>query len=525
MSLHDTLPSPSDRASLPLQRRLWPAVSSRTTGSGWRYFGLFVASFAIAALSLLVLPNSIAYDPWSWLVWGREIAHLALNTSGAASSVKPLPMMMTAIYSVTGPLAPWLWLVTARAGAVMGLLLAYRLGARIAGPVAGVVALIALLSSVQFASYLVLQGMAEPMGAAFALAAVESHLDGRRRATVVWLTGVCLIRIEAWPFACGYALWCIWAARARTPTASVATDQQTRPARLPTWLQGISWRAVIGLAVLAVAIPAVWFLPDLWGSGNLLRSAQSATHESQGGPLLSRVPGLATIREAAGVMPIPFVVAFVLRWVADLVALVRGHRTRTWWLGSLAVCWLVIEAAMAQLGLATGAPRYLLPGGTVLAALVAGCLFGQVVHWAMARWGRFRLTAPALGMVCVLIVAAVAIHDGAGLIPEHFRDAERSGRATHEIGPLVNRNGTRAALRSCGGTVATGPFQVPLLAWTLDRPVGTVADRAGSHGTVFALNGRPKIPAAYRRAYHVVASIGPKGARWVELTTCSGSRR
>lgn len=529
MRLHDTLPPTSDTATLPPQQRSWARIPGRLS----RYVLPIAGSFVIAVLSLLVLPNSIAYDPWNWLVWGREIAHLALNTRYAASSVKPLPMMFDTVFSVTGPLAPWLWLVTARAASAMALFLAYRLGARLAGPVAGVIALIALLSSLQFASYLMVQGMAEPMGAAFALAAAEAHLDGRRRATLVGLIGVCLIRIEAWPFACGYALWCILRPRIQSWRASrPATDQrrvdgepQPRRLHLGGWLEGISWRGVIGLAVLALAIPAVWFLPDLWGSGDLLRSAQTATHESQGGPLLSKIPGLATVNEARQLLPLPFTAAFVWRWGADMVALIRRRRTPTWWLGSCAMCWLVIEAVMAQLGVATGAPRYLLPGATCLAAVVAGFAWAQVFRWVIARWGRFRLTVPALSVVCAVIVLGLAFHEGVGQIPKRLRAGERSGQAGREIGAFVRRTGGRAAVLSCGGTVATGPYQVPMLAWKLNVPVGSISDRVGPRGTVFALNHRPRVPARYRHDYHVVATTAATGARWVKLTTCPASSR
>jgi hypothetical protein len=40
-----------------------------------------VAAFALATLSLL-LPSVPTYDPWAWLIWGREIAHGELVTTG-----------------------------------------------------------------------------------------------------------------------------------------------------------------------------------------------------------------------------------------------------------------------------------------------------------------------------------------------------------------------------------------------------------------------------------------------------------
>ena len=49
---------------------------------------------ALAALSLL-LPSEPSYDPWAWIVWGREIAFLELDTTGGPSW-KPLPVAVHA---------------------------------------------------------------------------------------------------------------------------------------------------------------------------------------------------------------------------------------------------------------------------------------------------------------------------------------------------------------------------------------------------------------------------------------------
>ena len=68
----------------------------------------------IAALSLLA-PFEPLYDPWAWLVWGRELAALDLDT-GAGPSWKPLPVLVTTLLSPAGGAAPELWLFVARTG-------------------------------------------------------------------------------------------------------------------------------------------------------------------------------------------------------------------------------------------------------------------------------------------------------------------------------------------------------------------------------------------------------------------------
>src|SRR4051794_16567270 len=69
---------------------------------------------ALAGLSLL-LPSAPTYDPWAWILWGREILHLDLATTGGPSW-KPLPVLLTTPFALFGAAAPALWLVTARAG-------------------------------------------------------------------------------------------------------------------------------------------------------------------------------------------------------------------------------------------------------------------------------------------------------------------------------------------------------------------------------------------------------------------------
>ncbi|MET0836996.1 MAG: hypothetical protein ABWY97_09460, partial [Thermoleophilaceae bacterium] len=89
---------------------------------------LLAACLALAAVSLL-LPSEPSYDPFAWLVWGREIAHGHLDTTGG-SSWKPLPVVFTTVFSFAGEAAPALWLVASRAGALLAVAMAGRLAAR-----------------------------------------------------------------------------------------------------------------------------------------------------------------------------------------------------------------------------------------------------------------------------------------------------------------------------------------------------------------------------------------------------------
>src|SRR5687768_10663227 len=83
-----------------------------------------LACVALATLAL-ALPVTLAYDPWAWLVWGREVAHGDLDTLGGPSW-KPLPVLVATALSALGDLGPAAWLVLARTGGLLALVGAYR---------------------------------------------------------------------------------------------------------------------------------------------------------------------------------------------------------------------------------------------------------------------------------------------------------------------------------------------------------------------------------------------------------------
>ena len=70
--------------------------------AGWRlYAALGAGALLIGALSLLI-PSTPSYDPWAWIVWGREIVHLNLQTTGGPTW-KPLPVIFTIVVRAVRP--------------------------------------------------------------------------------------------------------------------------------------------------------------------------------------------------------------------------------------------------------------------------------------------------------------------------------------------------------------------------------------------------------------------------------------
>jgi hypothetical protein len=459
---------------------------------GWLV--LLVGAFALAAASLLVLTHSIAYDPYSWVIWGRETAHLNLDTQHAATAVKPLPIFITTLLAPTGSAEPVMWLVVSRAGALLALALAFRLGRRLGGVGAGIIAAVGLAGCNQVISYLFMNGMSEPMAAAAFLAAADNALQDRRRSTLGCLAVAGLLRPEAWFFLFGYCAW--------------LGLRASMPRRLL-------------LAVIAVVIPASWFVIDWFGSGHLLRSEGPASQQSQGGPLLTREPGLATVRETWHLVSGPIIVLFLLGLALAIVTWRRDGRARpSLWLALAALGWLVIAAAMAQARVATGANRYLLPGAA-LACVVAGVFVTDCAR-AVVRL-RPRSRGPvAVVVLGVLVLGALFIprvrlvhtqvHDG--VVTSH-----RLTRLADSLPNAIRLAGGRDAIVRCG-PVSTEAFQVPLVAWQLRLPVGKVTIHTLVPGTVLQLARAPRIPAALSNSYRNLGSVGRPGERWSVLTTC-----
>jgi|GEM_PF-1075814 len=212
-----------------------------------------LACLALAALSAVALPTVASYDPWSWIVWGREIAdpHLSFAVDGGPSW-KPLPVIFTTIYALFGSAAPTLWVITARAGGLLGLLAAWRLARRLVGPggwgvLAGCLAALGVALTQDWGYYM-FRGTSEPLLIGCWLWALDRHLDGRRGMALLLGVATGLMRPEVWPLLLLYAAW-LWV---RDP------------------------RLRLAVATGLIAIPFFWFVPPWIGSGHPFLAATHA---------------------------------------------------------------------------------------------------------------------------------------------------------------------------------------------------------------------------------------------------------
>ncbi len=456
-----------------------PAVTRRLAG-GRLYVALAAGALVICALSLLI-PSTPSYDPWAWLVWGREIVHLDLHTTGGPTW-KPLPVIFTTLFAPFGRAAPDMWLVVARAGALMAAAMVFKLAWRVVvglgsvisgdgvdaaarrrlvlGPalLAGVLATISLSFSDSFITDNAL-GYSEGLMTALVLIALDLHLDGRHR----WAFGVgfaaALDRPEIWLVWGPYGLWLFW----KDPGAR---------------------KLVIGLFVL---IPVLWFVPEYWGSGHFFRGVSRAQHVRSNSPALKSCPFCALVVDhawpkvllrikIAAAVAIGFALLLLLRrWRAGQRRF-ENDRERSLavlaLVGLLGAGWWVLIGLMTQAGF-SGNDRYLVLGAALIN--VAGAAGWG---WAALEVGgvlRRRLTGrSATGLVWSSVALFALIFAFVpNWVANNLNDLQRTHRALVYQAQLrasaaaaVTKLGGASKLFACG-SVQTEGFQVPMLAWQL----------------------------------------------------------
>ena len=410
---------------------------------------------ALAGLSLL-LPSEASYDQWAWLVWGREVSQLELDTT-AGPSWKPLPVALTALFwplaELDRELPPALWMVVARTGALLALVLAFRLARRLtgsgpAGVLAGAVAVLALVltpDAYQFTAH----GSEAPLAVAFMLWAVERHLDGRRDHAVVLGTLGCLLRPELFLFLAPYAAWVFW----------------SRPRLRPL------------VAGLMLVLPLAWLVPDWLGSGNPIDGAEQARSEPFWSLSHHETPWKrATLRVHNHAGP----VAELLALLAVTVALWRRQVV----IVALAVAGgaeILLYVGMTEFGF-SGNPRYVLPALTVIAVL-AGVGAGRAAEATGYLAGRLRRrgAAPAGTAVAAALLVVLAwpqTDRRVDRLRHEVREVSKRMRLHDQLERGIELAGGRAAVDRFGPATTNRALQ-PHLAWELGRSLHEIQTAHG----------------------------------------------
>jgi hypothetical protein len=462
-------------------RAAWAAVTPRLAG-GRLYLVMAGVALVIATLSLLI-PSTPSYDPWSWLVWGREIAHLDLQTTGGPTW-KPLPVIFTTVFSLFGKAAPDLWLVVARAGALMAVAMVFKMCARLTrqlavrsgedteasrlrmtlGPavLAGLVAAFGLTFAGGFITGSAL-GYSEGLMTAIVLIAVDRHLDGQPRQAFAVGFAAALDRPEIWLFWGPYGLWLFW----KDPGAR---------------------KLVIAMFAL---IPVLWFLPEYWGSGHFFRGVTRAHTPRSNSAAFAKCPFCTEFaKHAWPTVPTRTKAVAMIAAVAAAVGLWRTFRSggrqalmtpRRQAMAGIAIAatlgfgWWIVISVMTQIGF-SGNDRYLILGAA-LVEIAGGVGFG----WAALELGRAlpsrlggargRLSgtvggwavAGAIGACFLLLPSWIG-----GLV--HIRKIHKAlvyqAHLRTDLAKAVAEVGGPARVLRCGSVMTEG-FQVPMVAWAL----------------------------------------------------------
>jgi hypothetical protein len=455
-----------------------PAASPR------RFYAVLAAlTLSLGALSLLA-PSTPSYDPWSWIVWAREIVHGHLTITSSGTSWKPLPMLFTIPFALAGRAAPDLWLMVARAGAIAAVLMAARLAYRftralgdaaqgLAARLPAILAAVIAAAALGFAAsgdYISSNGLgySEALATALLLVALECHLDGRRRAAFLVGFLVALDRPEIWLFWVPYGLWL------------ARRDRAMRPL----------------VAACLVAQPIVWFVPVYLGSGHFGASVTRAQHPRANSLAFASSPFLSELGHAAwptmmlrikimGLLVIPG--AGALLWGGYRrhggAAVLATPRARALGAAALfgvgAIAWFVLIALMTQLGF-SGNDRYLVLGSALLdicgavgfgwLALELGRALGAVRAPGVLRSLR---RPPGLAGAGALGATAVFMLAPAWLLAQDFVSLPRlhgsllyQARLRENLPRAIAAGGGARALERCGQIMTEG-FQVPMVAYSL----------------------------------------------------------
>ncbi len=437
--------------------------------------------FVLAVISVIVISWVPSSDPWAWIDWGQELASSSIPVGlGGGPSWKPFPAFFTTIFGFFGHSAPNLWLVVTRTASLLALVAAFRLGRRFAGPLAGIVAVLALCLAQDWMFY-VARGASEPVVAALTLWAIDRHLNGSPRVAFFLVFLATLNRPEFSVFMFLYAVY-LWL---RVPG--------TKP-------------LVIGLLIL---VPVAWLGPPKIITGNAFQ-AGSAALGGKGSPGTA----FAELKSSVGLLGVP---TLVFAAVGLVFAYIRREKVLLW-LGAGAIAWALMVAIITQV--AYGLPRYLLPGG-VIACVLAGVgvvWLAEAIAGALGARRQQSGVATATVAVGLLLLAATlpwSITRARALVHQGHQ-ADMAATYQKRLFAAVDQvGGTLRVLPCRSSQVAVNHTMASAIAWKLKVRLSTVKPLMRGTGFVFSAphtsvtGTTPPIAHVSARTIRTIAVVGP----------------
>ncbi len=432
---------------------LWrrrPAISTKPLDHPWALVNIGILILAI--IIVRIDHTSPGYDPYGWLDWGYEGIRGTLSLAGAPSW-KPVTFCFTLIYSIFGHYSYWLWVTTATAAGIGGLVIGGRVAYRIVRPYSEYVwpAVAAALfagigiglittddtgSITPYAHY-ILSYQSDPMLVLFFLLGIDAFISRKYSWTHTWLLLVSLGRPEGWIVLGPYAVWC--------------------------WFKHPDMRRLI--VVELVLIPLLWFgLPVLCGqpwdvASKLALKSPRELHGNKIVGVIDRYKNLTYWPIFAGAA-----VALVF------AAIKRSPQLMT--VAAAVVAWMICEIGFALHGF-PGVSRYMFEAGATTVVL-GGIGFGLLVTWLLDSGPQLPLRL-ASGALAVVLVAFMVPYSHTYEILEHEDLIGQKGR-TKSIAMLdatIKHIGGVDLVNDCGvPTVDVGAASI--LAWYTHRNVAEV---------------------------------------------------
>jgi hypothetical protein len=432
-----------------------------------------LACIVLAALSAAVLPTVPSYDPWSWIVWGKEVTdpHLSFLVSGGPSW-KPLPFLFTTVWGPFDSAAPTLWVITARVGGLLGLVAAWRLANRLTGggwggALAGALAIAGVVLTQDWFYYF-LRGTSEVVLIGASLWAVDRMLEGHKVQAYLLAVAAGLIRPEWWPFIGLYAVW-LWF---RDPDFA-------------------SPRMRLLLLAGLFAQPFFWFVPPWIGSGDPLLAATHA-HDYNGH--LGSDPFRAVIGRGVDLQVLPSLIAAI---AAVAIGWLRDRSRTLLALGAGIAAWWVVVVAMTLDGY-PGLERFFLPAAALICVLggvgvvAAGLLIGELLG------GRRALAVGAVAVVA-LAISVPLTNTRVSEARAAFPAASQAVRILNQLSDTVAAVGGHQSVLPCYSSFAAVNHSVQTaLAWKLHTTLERVGTSMRAPGLDFIgpHNGTDGAPAA-----------------------------
>jgi hypothetical protein len=452
-----------------------------------RHIWWFVAVLWIVLAGVIadVADTRPGYDPYGWLIWGYQTIHGSLSLAGAPSW-KPLPLIVTAPAALFGNhLQLWIWMTVSIAVSFSGTIFAARIAFKVVnrdGNYLYPAILAALFAGLgmygiqdningtldPYLHYL-LSHQSDTMIVSLILAAIDFHMQGKRRLAMLMLMLGGLGRPEDWPILFLYSGWC-WCYR-----------------------RDLRWYIAGVWLVLLFA----WFgVPGITNGRPFVayQLAQDSPRAITGG----KVGGTILRFTALNLWPVWVLALIALGWslvwtvprlvgvgVADLVprrgrllphanerllAVLRSDQVFVIGLAFCVVLWVLVEVAFALLG-TPAVPRYMFEpavGSVLLAGIGLGWLVRELPQRIHVPWPVGTVVGVAL-LACLI----PGLHTRAQI--EHKDLVAQKGR-THQFNELsgfIKAIGGYKAVRDCGAPV-TDIEHVSLLGWLTHLNDGNV---------------------------------------------------